>query len=60
MGKSEDMNSLDWYLGQDGSGVNENHFTGDLDELMIWDRVLDCEEVYELFRKGIRGEPINQ
>ena len=60
MGESEDMNSLDWYLGQDGSGVNENHFTGDLDELMIWDRVLDCEEVYELFQKGIRGEPINQ
>lgn len=60
MGKSEDMNSLDWYLGQDGSGVNENHFTGDLDELMIWDRALDCEEVYKLFKKGLDGKPVTQ
>lgn len=58
MGKADDMDSLDWYLGQDGSGVNENHFTGDLDELMIWDRALNCEEVYELFRKGLDGKPV--
>ena len=60
MGEPDDMNSLDWYLGQDGSGVNENHFTGDLDELMIWNRALDCEEVYELYQKGIRGEPVTR
>ena len=60
MGDSSDINSLDWYLGQDGSGVNENHFTGDLDELMIWERALGCEEVYRLFQKGLDRKPVTQ
>ncbi len=53
-----DINNMDWYLGQDGTGANENHFVGDLDELMIWDRALSNEEVKNVFQKGLGGKSI--
>ena len=53
-----DINNMDWYLGQDGTGANENHFVGDLDELMIWDRALSNEEVKNVFQKGLDGKSI--
>lgn len=55
---SGNIDCLDWYLGQDGSGINNNHFVGDMDEFMVWDRSLNPEEVYRLFRKGLRGEAV--
>lgn len=53
-----DINNMDWYLGQDGTGVNKAHFVGDMDELMIWDRALTNEEVYQIFHKGLDGKSV--
>lgn len=53
-----DIDNMDWYLGQDGTGANKDHFVGDMDELMIWDRALTNEEVYGIFRKGLDGKSV--
>ena len=55
LGNFGDIDNMDWFLGQDGTGANEGHFVGDIDELMIWDRALTNEDVYQIFRKGLDG-----
>ncbi len=58
LGDFGDIDNMDWYLGQDGTGACQNHFVGDLDELMIWNRALTNEEVNEVFHKGIDGKSV--
>jgi hypothetical protein len=49
---------MNWYLGQDGTGTNPAAFVGDIDELMVWDRVLFDEEIYMLFHHGLAGNSV--
>ena len=52
------LNNLEWYLGQDGTGSADDPFTDDVDELMIWNRPLTAEEINQLYQKGRNGESV--
>ena len=52
------LNNLDWYLGQDGTGLAADPFVGDVDELMIWNRSLTAEEINQLYQIGLNGESV--
>ena len=52
------LNNLDWYLGQDGTGFASDPYIGDVDELMIWERPLSYDEINALYRKGSEGKPV--
>lgn len=46
------VNELDFRLGQFAAGAPFN-YRGNMDELRIWQRALDCEEVYQNFLSSI-------
>lgn len=58
LGNFGDIDNMNWYLGQDGTGTNPAAFVGDIDELMVWDRVLFDEEIYKLFHHGLAGNSV--
>ena len=51
---------LPFGIGQDGRGVAEYTFVGDVDEFAIWTRTLAHEEVWRIFKAGLDGERIAQ
>ena len=53
-----DLDNLGWFVGQDGTGTAPGAFTGDFDELMVWDRALEGSDVEKLFRKGLEGKTV--
>ena len=46
---------LPFCIGQDGRGVAEYAFVGDVDEFAIWTRTLAHEEIHSIFRAGLVG-----
>lgn len=58
LGDFGDIDNMDWYLAQDGTGKNAHAFSGDMDELMIWERALNNDEVMSLFKRGFEGKSI--
>lgn len=57
-GELGDLDHLDWYVGQDGTGTAPDPFAGDFDELMVWNRALADRDVDKLFRKGLEGKTV--
>ena len=53
-----DLNNLDWFVGQDGTGTAPDPFAGEFDELMVWNRALSNRDVKKLFRKGLEGKTV--
>lgn len=47
---------LPFGIGQDGRGVAEYTFVGDVDEFAIWTRMLAHEEVWRIFKAGLDGK----
>ena len=47
---------LPFCIGQDGLGVAEYTFVGDVDEFAIWTRTLAHEEVRRIFEAGLAGK----
>ncbi len=45
-------------IGQDGRGVAEYTFVGDVDEFAIWTRTLAHEEVRHIFESGLAGKGV--
>ena len=46
-------------IGQDGRGVAEYAFVGDVDEFAIWTRTLTHDEVRRIFEEGLVGKGYN-
>ena len=49
---------LPFGIGQDGRGVAEYTFVGDVDEFAIWTRTLAHEEVWHIFESGLVGKGV--
>lgn len=47
---------LPFCIGQDGRGVAEYAFVGDVDEFAMWTRTLAHEEVHRIFKAGLVGD----
>ena len=41
-----------------GTGENSGHFTGSIDEVMVYDRALSASEIQEIYDEQSRGDPV--
>ena len=47
------------YIGQDGTGKHAQGFTGELDDVALWNRGLGREDITKIFEAGRKGVDLN-
>ena len=47
------------FIGQDGTGKHAQGFTGELDDVALWNRGLDRKDITKIFEAGRKGVDLN-
>ncbi len=50
---------LPFFIGQDGRGIYEHPFVGDVDDVALWTRTLTHDEVRRIYESGLAGKDLN-
>lgn len=53
------ISGIGWAIGNDGAAGTIRDFDGRLDDLAVWNNALTAEELTNIYRNGLRGNPIN-